>query len=211
MRFDRIALALIAWSVVVVCPLSSFGGQTSTMHYDEAVYEAVIDRLFPSVAQASVPTNSRNIVLKFHGSYIDTEAQILIYGLGSKEEKYEVWRVPNKSPSILRQVSELREQLKTEDPDLLASYIVIEHRVIKQPNERVLDVAKQILLPNFPLTADDGITIHGIYFSFYMKSISNNTHIELIGPTGPYSRHPLIKWMSAIRAALEAQLDAQKN
>jgi len=70
------------------------------MHYDEAVYEAVFDRLFPSVAQASVPTNSRNIVLKFNGSYIDTQAQILIYGLGSKDEKYEVWRVPNKSPRL---------------------------------------------------------------------------------------------------------------
>jgi len=108
-------------------------------------------------------------------------------------------------------VDELSEQLKTEDPDLLASYIVIEHRVIKQPNEKVLDLAKQILLPNFPLTADNGITLDGIYFSFYMKSISNHTHIELIGATGPYSRHPLIKWMSAIRAGLEAQLDARKN
>jgi len=210
MRFDRIALALMAWSVVVVCPLSSFGGQTPTMQ-GAAVYEAVIDRLFPSVAQASVPTNSRNIVLKFGGTYIETEMQILIYGLGSKEEKYEVWRVPNRNRSIVRQLTELMKQLKTEDPDLLASYIVIEHRVIKQPNERVLDVAKQILLPNFPLTTDDGITVDGIYFSFYIKSISNHTHIELIGPTGPYSHHPLIKWMSAMREALEAQLDAQKN
>jgi len=210
MRLHRIALALIAWSAVVVCPLSSSGGQTPTLHIDP-VYEAVIDRLFPNVALASVPTNSRNIVLRFYGSYLDTEAQILIYGLGSKEEKYEVWRAPNKSHSIVRQVDELREQLKTEDPDLLASYIVIQHRVIKQPNEKVMDLAKQILLPNFPLTADDGITIDGLYFSFYMKSISNQTHIELIGPTGPYSRHPLSKWMFAIRAALESQLDAQKN
>jgi hypothetical protein len=181
------------------------------MHYDDAVYEAVIDRLFPNVALASVPMNSRNIVLKFHGGYVDTEAQILVYGLGSKEEKYEVWRVPNKSPSIVRQVDELRKQLKTEDPDLLASYIVVEHRVIGQPNEKVLQVARQILEQNFPLGVDDGITIHGVYYSFYVKSISNHTHIELIGPPGEYSRNPLMKWMSAMRAALEAQLDAHKN
>ena len=106
---------------------------------------------------------------------------------------------------------ELREQLKTEDPEHLASYIVIEHRVIKEPNENVSNIANQILLPNFSLIADDGRTLDGIYFSFYMKSISNHTHIELIGPIGPCSRHPLIKWMYAIRAALEAQLDAHKN
>jgi hypothetical protein len=210
MRFDRTALALIVWLVVVVCPLSSFGGQTSTMQSD-AIYEAVIDRLFPSVSQASVPINSRNIVLRFGGSYIETEEQILIYGLGSKEEKYEVWGVPNKGLSIFRQVTKLREQLKTEDPEHLASNIVIEHRVIKQPTTMVSDLTKQILLPDFPLAADDGITVDGIYFSFYMKSNSNHTHIELIGPTGPYSRQPIIKWMSAIRWALEAQLDAQKN
>lgn len=211
MRFDRIALALTVCSAVVVCPSSSFGGQTPTMHYDDAVYQAVIDRLFPNVALASVPTNSRNIVLKFHGSYVYTEAQILIYGLGSKDEKYEVWRVPNKSHSIARQVGELRNQLKTEDPDRLASYIVIDHRVITQPDEKVLEVVKQIIMPNFSLTADDGITADGIYYSFYMKSISNYTHIELIGPPGEYSRNPLMKWMSALKAALEAQLNAEKK
>jgi hypothetical protein len=46
----------------------------------------------------------------------------------------------------------------------------------------VSDLTKQILLPDFPLAADDGITVDGIYFSFYMKSNSNHTHIELNQP-----------------------------
>lgn len=209
MRRYRIGLVLMGWSILTLRALSSTAGQTSTMQVD-GVYEAIMDRVFPAVAQASVPVNSRNIVLKFGGTD-DTEAQILVYGLGSKEEKYEIWRVPKRSPSILRQSIDLRKQLRTEDPDLVASYIVIEHRVIRQPTEKVLEVAKQILLPNFPLAADDGITTEGIYYSFYMKSISNHTHIELIGPTGEYSRHPLIKWMSAMRAALEGQLDSARN
>ena len=55
---------------VVVCPSPSFGAQTSTMHYDDAVYEAVIDRLFPNVALVSEPPNSRNIVPRFYSTYV---------------------------------------------------------------------------------------------------------------------------------------------
>ncbi len=210
MRFHWTALLLITLPFAALRPLPLFSGQGTTMAGD-AVYLAVLDRLFPSVGQGNVPLNSRNIVLKFGGNYVVTEMEILIYGQDSKEERYEVWRVPNGNPPVFQQLIKLKAQLKTEDPEVLASSIAIEHGVIKQPSENVAEVAKQLFLPNFPLAEDQGITLDGIYYSFYMKSISNHTRIELIGPSGPFSSHPLIKWMSAMRTAVEAQLKAQKN
>jgi hypothetical protein len=210
MRLRRIGPRLITLFVALLCPLTFLGGQASTTGGDPN-YEAVLDRLFPSVWQGSVPSNSRNIVLKFGGSFLDTEMEILIYGQDSKEERYEVWRVPNGKPSVLRQLMKLGPQVKQEDLEILVSSITIEHRIIRQPSKEVMDVARQLSLPNFPLSMDDGITLDGISYSFYLKSISNHTRIELIGPSGPLSSHPLIKWMYAMRTAVEAQLDAKKN
>jgi hypothetical protein len=206
MRLRRIAQGLIVLLVALLCSLPFWGGQSSTTSGD-LNYDAVLDRLFPAVWQGSVPSNSRNVVLKFGGTYLDTEMEILIYGQDSKEERYEVWRVPNGKPSVLQQLMRLGPNVKKEDLETIASSITIEHRIIRHPSKEMTDIARQLSLPNFPLSVDDGITLDGISYNFYMRSISNNTHIELIGPNGPESRNPLIKWMTALRRAVEAQLD----
>lgn len=210
MRATRHILGL--WFLLLVAsfsPKPSVGGQKPTIG-EGSLYDDVIDQLFPSVWQAIVPQNSRNIVLKFGGTYVDTEMQILIFGLDSTEEKYEVWYIPKGEPSVFRQLIKLKTETKSSDPATLAASIVVKHRVINS-NDKLKSLVKQLSLADFPLSVDDGITLDGIYYSFYMRSISNHTRIELIGPRAASSENPLIKWMAAMRAALEAQIESQKN
>ena len=210
MRAMRHILRLWILLLVASCgPKPFYSGQKSTMG-DDSLYDDVVNELFPSVWQAIVPSNARNVVLKFGGTYIDTEMQILIVGLDSPEEKYEVWYIPKGESSVFRQLLKLKSETKSSDPATLASSITVKHQVMK-PSTEVEKLAKQLSMPGFPLSVDDGITLDGIYYSFYMRSISNHTHIELVGPRAASSGNPLIKWMAAMRAAFEAQLESQKN
>jgi hypothetical protein len=204
-RWHRLAVifVLVALVNVHLCDLCA---QESTMVGDPT-YEAVLNRLFPPVGQGKVPRNARNIVLKYGSAFMYTEMQILVYGQGSAEERYEAWWVPDGAPSIFQQVIDLRSRLKTEDPDTLASSIRIEHRIIDHPNEKLLKTAKQLAELSFSPSHDEGFVLDGIYYSFYFKSSSNHTRIEFIGSTASFSNHPLIKWMAAMRSAVEAQLN----
>jgi len=182
----------------------------------DPVYEAVFRRLFPSVGQGRFPRNSHNIVLKIRGIGFYTDMQILIYGQGSAEERYEAWWVRSGDPCVFRQLIDLRDRLKTDDPDVLAASIRVEHRVIEHPGERLVATAKDIAQVTFSPPQDEGEIVDGVEYSFYSRSGSNHTSIELLGLTPPYSHHPLIKWIGAMRSAVEAQLkissaDSQPN
>jgi hypothetical protein len=173
----------------------------------DPVYEAVFRRLFPSVGQGRFPRNSHNIVLRIRGVGFYTDMQILIYGQGSAEERYEAWWVRSGDPSVFRQLIDLRARLKTDDPDVLAASIHVEHRVIERPSERLVAAAKDVAQVTFPPSQDEGQILDGVEYSFYCRSISNHTSIELLGLTPPNSDHPLIKWIGAMRAAVEEQLN----
>jgi hypothetical protein len=208
-RWHRLAVLLIL-AVLVNLKSSDLWAQESTMVGDP-IYEAVLNRVFPSVGQGKVPRNSHNIVLKYGAAFMYTEMQILIYGQGSDEERYEAWWVPNGAPSIFQQLIDLRSRLKTEDPDALASSIHIEHQIIDHPSENLTKTARQLAELSFSPSHDEGFVLDGIYYSFYYKSSSDHTRIELIGSTASFSNHPVIKWMAAMRRAVEVQLNISGN
>jgi hypothetical protein len=196
---------LLAFFLLLPCSTIGSSAQEQKATDATALYEAVLTVLFPPVEHYLVPENSRNIILRFTSSMlINRDLQILIYGQGSQQERYEVWRLPKGSHPISWQVLELRERLKTNDAKVIASSIQIEHFVIGHPTDRLKETVAQIGALCFSPVQDEGFVIDGIRHSLWIESMSNSSSIVLEG--GESSAHPLIKWMWAVRSATEGQL-----
>jgi hypothetical protein len=132
--------------------------------------------------------------------------QLLIFAEGSERERYEVWRVPKGDPSISKQIEQLQTRLGTDDPKLIASSIRIQHVVVDRPSRTLQDLVKEVDELRFSPVLDLGLSVDGVFYEFFARSSYANTASISVDDS---AKHPLVKWMEAMRAALDNQLDAQ--
>jgi len=207
MTFQKFACSLIFLTLVCHALGSRAQEQGTMLTFED--YQAIVALVFPPVWKDLAPENSHNIVLRFSGDAISNDLQILIYGQGSDEERYEIWRMPKGKPSIYQQIDKLSETLKTNNPKAIASSIHIEHFVIHHPSKKLKEVARQFTTNCFPLARTARLGVDLRQYSFWLKSGPDSMFIDLWD--GDQPSFPLIQWMWALRTAAEDQISAEKT
>ncbi len=196
----------VAFLIIVICGAIRSSAQTRTDLDAAELYDAVVSRLFPSIVDGEFPSNSHSIMLRYtYGPAIYSEFQILIFGQGSKDERYEVWGLPKSEAPISQQIEKLEARLQTHDPAAIASSIRIQHVVIQDPGRALKGIAKQFNASLLSRAFEDRLCIDCIRYTLLFESISSSASFSIFG--GRPSEYPLIKWMEAMRREAEAQLN----
>ncbi len=192
-------------STLLACGIMRSRAEENAAFGDTILYDGVVARLFPSVAPDAVVGRSPIMILRFTYG-IPQEIQISIKGESGKET-FETWRVPAGGPSIWDQVAALHSRLHTDDPGAIAKSINVEHLVIRQPSEQLKGIIMQFDRLAFSPALNEGVVLDGWQYELWFYSTGNSVHFSLGGPPGGISsRHPLIRWMASVRAAVEREM-----